>query len=189
MVVATSMVMVLPAVIVGALSALGAIPVPWAAVLLAVGLSLALTSAGSAYWRRHAGGDVLFSDLLLWGWLRHRRMERRLGRADDLLKRAGSTDPERKADLLRELGVALDARDPYLAGHSRRVARFATMTAHHLALPGEQVDRVQTAAMIHDVGKLHVPAEIVNKAGRLTDDEFAVMQQHAGEGGTMVACL
>ena len=183
------MVMVLPAVIVGALSAVGAIPAPWAGVLLAVALSLALTSAGSAYWRRHASGDVLFSDLLLWGWLRRRRMERRLGRADDLLERAGTADAEGKADLLHDLGVALDAQDPYLDGHSRRVARFATMTATRLGLPADRVDRVKAAALIHDIGKLHIPQEIVTKAGRLSAAEFALMKQHAGEGGAMVECL
>ena len=189
MVVATVLVMVLPAVIVGALSALGVISALWAGVLLAIGLSLALTSAGSAYWRRHATGDVLFSDLLLWGWLRRGRMERRLGRADDLLERAGTEDADGKANLLRDLGVALDAEDPYLDGHSRRVARYATMTASRLGVPAERAERVRTAAMIHDIGKLHVPPEIVNKAGRLTDGEFDQMKQHAGEGGAMVKCL
>ena len=95
----------------------------------AVALSLAVSSAGSAYWRRHASGDVLFSDLLLWGWLRRRRTERRLGRADDLLGEAGDADGDRKAELLRELGAALDAQDPYLDGHSRRVARYVAMIA------------------------------------------------------------
>jgi HD-GYP domain-containing protein (c-di-GMP phosphodiesterase class II) len=189
MVVATVVVMVLPAVIVGALGALGVISSLWGGVLLAVALSLALTSAGSAYWRRHTTGDVLFSDLLLWGWLRRGRMERRLGRADDLLERAGTADAEGKADLLRDLGVALDAQDPYLDGHSRRVARYATMTASRLDLPAAQAERVRTAAVIHDIGKLRVPQEIVNKAGGLTDDEFELMKQHAGEGGVMVECL
>ena len=101
MAVATVLVMVLPAVVVGGLSALGVLTSVWAGVLLAVALSLALTSAGSAYWRRHSTGDVLFSDLLLWGWLRRRRTERRLGRADELLLQAGDVDSARKAELLR----------------------------------------------------------------------------------------
>ena len=81
MVVATLLVTVLPAVIVGGLSVLGVLGSLWAGVLLAVALSLALSSAGSAYWRRRTSGDVLFSDLLLWGWLRRLRTDRRLGRA------------------------------------------------------------------------------------------------------------
>jgi HD-GYP domain-containing protein (c-di-GMP phosphodiesterase class II) len=57
------------------------------------------------------------------------------------------------------LGAAIDARDPYLDSHSRRVARYATMIADRMHLPDEQVERVQAAASIHDIGKLHVPAE------------------------------
>ena len=189
MVVATVAVMVLPAVIVGALGALGVISSVWIGVALSALLALAATSLGSAYWRRRATGDALFSDLLLWGWLRRGRMERRLGRADDLLDQAGTADAERKAEILRDLGVALDAQDPYLDGHSRRVARYAAMTAHRLDLPDEQADRVRTAAMIHDIGKLRIPEAIVNKPGRLTDDEFELMKQHAAEGGRMVECL
>src|SRR4249920_1488720 len=127
MAIATTVVMVLPAVIVGGLSALGVLTSLWVGGLLAVALSLGLSSAASAYWRRHASGDVLFSDLLLWGWLRRRRTERRLARADDLLWEAGHAESARKDDLLHELGAALDAQDPYLDGHSRRVARYVTM--------------------------------------------------------------
>ena len=189
MAVATVLVMVLPAVVVGGLSALGVITSVWVGVLLAVALSLALTSAGSAYWRRHSTGDVLFSDLLLWGWLRRRRTERRLGRADELLRQAGDADSARKAELLRELGAALDAQDPYLDGHSRRVARYVTMIAQRMNLPSEQVERAKAAATIHDVGKLRVPEEVVHKPGRLTDAEFELMKQHAAAGGVMVECL
>ena len=189
MAVATVVVMVLPALVVGVLSALGVLTSLWAGVLLAVALSLALSSAGSAFWRRHASGDVLFSDLLLWGWLRRRRTERRLGRADELLREAGDADSARKTELLRELGAALDAQDPYLDGHSRRVARYVTMIAQRMNLSDEQVERAKAAATIHDVGKLRIPAEIVNKPGRLTDAEFELMKQHAAAGGEMVECL
>src|SRR3954471_6042322 len=189
MLVATVSVMVLPAAIVAALGALGVISSVWLGVALSAILALAATSLGSAYWRRRATGDALFSDLLLWGWLRRGRMERRLGRADDLLGRAGTADAERKAEILRDLGAALDAQDPYLDGHSRRVARYAAMTAQRMDLPDEQADRVRTAAMIHDIGKLRIAKAIVNKPGRLTVDELELMKQHAAEGGRMVECL
>src|SRR4051794_138336 len=189
MAVTTVLVMVLPAVVVGALSALGVLTSLWAGLLVAVGLSLALSSAGSAYWRRHAISDVLFSDLLLWGWLRRRRTERRLGRADELLREAGAADSAGKQELLRELGTALDAEDPYLDGHSRRVARYVTMIAQRMNLPDEQTDRAKAAATVHDVGKLRVPPEVVNKAGRLTDAEFTLMRRHAAAGAEMVECV
>ena len=77
MVAATILVMVVPPAVVWALSALGVITTLWAGVAIAALLALAASSAGSAFWRRRATGDVLFSDLLLWGWLRRRRMETR----------------------------------------------------------------------------------------------------------------
>ena len=189
MVVATVLVMVLPAAIVWVLSARGVLDSLWAAVALSAVLALGFSSAGSAYWRRHASGDVLFSDLLVWGWLRRRRMERRIGRADELLSGAGGAEPERKEALLRELSGALDAKDTYLDGHSRRVARYAEMTARKLELPEDQVERVRAAALIHDIGKLHISEEILRKPGRLTDDEFEVMKTHAAEGGRMAEAL
>src|SRR3954470_16044526 len=189
MVAATVLVMVVPALVVGALSALGILTTVWAGALLAVALSLALSSAGSAYWRRHASGDVLFSDLLLWGWLRRRRTVGRLARSDELLRQAGEADSARKVELLHELGAALDAQDPYLDGHSRRVARYVTMIARRMDLPEEQVERAKAAATIHDVGKLRVPEEVVHKPGRLTEAEFELMKQHAAAGGVMVECL
>ena len=56
-------------------------------------------------------------------------------------------------------------------------------------LPAEQAERAKAAATIHDIGKLRIPAEIVNKPGRLTDGEFELMKQHAAAGGEMVECL
>ncbi len=63
------------------------------------------------------------------------------------------------------------------------------MIAGRMDLSDEDVERVQAAAAVHDVGKLHIPREIVYKPGRLTDGEFELMKQHAGEGGEMVECL
>src|SRR4051812_6314357 len=189
MIVATTVVTVAPALVVWILSATGPVTSLWAGVALAAAFAIAASAAGSAYWRRHASGDVLFSDLLVWGWWRRRRMERRLVGADELLREAGSADREREAAVLRELGAALDARDPYLDGHSRRVARFATMIARRMELGDEHVERVQVAASVHDIGKLRVPTEVLRKPGRLTDAEFEVTKRHTSEGASMVECL
>ena len=134
----------------------------------------------------YATGDVVFSELLLWGWLRRRRTEPRLPRAAELLREAGDADPARKAELLRELDAALDAQDQYLDGHSRRVARYVTMIGERMNLSAGQVERAKAAATVHDVGKLRIPTEVVNKPGRLTEAEFELMKQHAAAGGEMV---
>jgi HD-GYP domain-containing protein (c-di-GMP phosphodiesterase class II) len=186
---ATVLVTLLPAAIVWELRERGVLGSFWGELVVSMLLALLATSAGSAFWRRHSSGDVLFSDLPVWGRLRRARMQRRIRRADDVLREAHAADPERKAQLLGDLAAALDAQEPYLDGHSRRVARYATMTARRMDLPDEQVERVQAAAAVHDIGKLAIPAEVVGKPGRLTDAEFAQMKRHAGEGGAMLADL
>ena len=192
--VATTLAAVIPAALVWGLHADGIISEAWICLGLAVVLSLIASFAGSAYWmRRRRAGDVLFSDLLVWGWLRRVYVERQIARVIPVLGQLGSSEPgesaEQRVRLLKQLAIALDAKDPYLNGHSRRVARYATGTAHRMGLLGEQAVGVQTAAAIHDVGKLHTPPEILGKAGRLTDAEVAIMRRHADDGAAMVAGL
>ncbi len=192
-VVATCLVAVLPPALALALRLLGVITSPWLSMALAVALALIVSNAGSAYWRRRrGGGDAVFSELLVWGWLRRRRQDRQLANAVELLDLADgarSLDPEDRERLLRQLAEALEGRDVYLGGHSRRVARHATMIARGLGLPAEEVARVRAAAAIHDVGKLRTPASILNKPDRLTDAEFEVIKRHPVDGAELVAAL
>jgi len=82
-------------------------------------------------------------------------------------------------ELLELMVAAIEARDPYTSGHSRRVARNSLLIARAIGLREKQVERVRIAALLHDVGKIHeVFAPILSKPGRLTADENAVMQTH-----------
>ena len=198
MVLATTAVVVLPLAASLALRASGLISSPWLSVALTVGLSLAASSAGSAYWRKRAGvGELLFSELLVWGWVRRWRHERELANAAELLSLAIShgaardeaLTTERREELLRQLARALEGQDLYLSGHSRRVARHATMIARGLGLPTEQVAQIRAAAAVHDVGKLLTPKAILNKPDRLTDAEFDVIKRHPVDSAEMVAAL
>lgn len=73
---------------------------------------------------------------------------------------------------------ALEAKDLYTRGHTERVAYFANMIGQHLGFNGTQLERLRWAALIHDVGKLAVPREVIRKKSRLTDDEYREMQGH-----------
>jgi len=73
---------------------------------------------------------------------------------------------------------ALEAKDLYTRGHTERVARFSEMIGRELGFNGTRLERLRWAALIHDVGKLAVPRELIRKRGRLTDAEYAVMQRH-----------
>ena len=82
-------------------------------------------------------------------------------------------------ELLELMVAAIEARDPYTSGHSRRVAQNAKTIAQILGLKQSEVKRIEIAALLHDVGKIHeVFAPILQKPGRLTDEEHAIMQTH-----------
>ncbi len=82
-------------------------------------------------------------------------------------------------ELLMTLASAIDARDPYVYGHSARVAEYAVALARELSLPPERVELVRRAALLHDVGKIGLPERVLNKRGNLTVEEYEVMKQHA----------
>ncbi len=80
------------------------------------------------------------------------------------------------------LTAALDARDPYTAGHSLRVARYALAIGEKLSLPDEQLDALYRSALLHDIGKIGIPDAILLKDGKLSDDEFAWIKKHPALG-------
>ena len=147
--------------------------------------SLALSAAAAAAWKRLPGSrDVMFSELMLWSWLRRYVAERRSRR-----RRLGITPAaERRRELaeLMRLSRLMQANDPYLDGHSGRVARHAVRIARRLGLPGDEVRRIRTAAELHDVGKLETPREILHNPNRLSDEEYAVIKRHASRGAEML---
>lgn len=74
---------------------------------------------------------------------------------------------------------ALEAKDLYTRGHTERVAYFAQLVGEELGYRGTRLERLRIAALIHDVGKLAVPRDLIRKSGRLSDAEYAEMQRHA----------
>jgi putative nucleotidyltransferase with HDIG domain len=90
-------------------------------------------------------------------------------------------------ELLQLMVAAIEARDPYTSGHSRRVARNAKLIAEAIGLKDKQVERARVAALLHDVGKIHqVFAPILSKPGRLTAEENAIMQTHPIKSAELV---
>lgn len=72
----------------------------------------------------------------------------------------------------------VEARDPYTAGHQQRVAQLATAIARELGWSQDRVEGLRLGAMIHDIGKIHVPAEILSRPSRLSDTEYRLLQAH-----------
>jgi response regulator RpfG family c-di-GMP phosphodiesterase len=79
---------------------------------------------------------------------------------------------------VRAMALAVETRDPYTAGHQRRVAQLSQRIAEEMNLSDKQAQGIYLAALIHDIGKISVPAEILSKPGRLTPDEFNLIKCH-----------
>jgi len=87
------------------------------------------------------------------------------------------------------LGATVAMRDPYTAGHERRVAWLACRIAQRLGWSQEAIERVHTAALVHDVGKIAIPAEILSKPTRLTEPEFELVKAHADAASDILASV
>ena len=87
------------------------------------------------------------------------------------------------------LAGALEARDPYTSGHQRRVSHICAMISRVLDLPEQQIEGIEFGALIHDIGKLYVPMEILNRPGKLTDIEFDLVKTHAQVGYDIVRAI
>ncbi|MCI5751720.1 MAG: response regulator [Oscillospiraceae bacterium] len=80
------------------------------------------------------------------------------------------------------LSEAVDAKDRYTSGHSRRVAEYSRMIAERMGKSREEQDEIYRAGLLHDIGKIRIPVEIINKASKLTDEEYNIIKIHSITG-------
>ena len=80
----------------------------------------------------------------------------------------------------------IDAKDEYTRGHSKRVAEISVAIATDLGMPEEEINNLKSIALLHDIGKIGVPDTVLNKPGRLTDDEYELMKQHTVIGADIL---
>lgn len=83
---------------------------------------------------------------------------------------------------IQTIADTVEARDPYTAGHERRVGMLAAAIAREIGLAEDRIHGIRLAASIHDLGKIHIPAEILSKPGKLTDIEFMLIKTHPQAG-------
>lgn len=79
---------------------------------------------------------------------------------------------------IRSLSAMIEKRDPYTAGHQERVARLATAISEEMGLAEDQTTGLRIAGLVHDIGKVNIPAEILSKPGKLTETEFKIIRTH-----------
>ncbi len=107
-------------------------------------------------------------------------------RAEEKLKRTLENLRESIKTTIQVLSLASEAKDPYTAGHHKRVSHLARAIARELGLSKEIIEGIRMAGSIHDIGKLSVPAEILTKPARLTELEFSLIKEHSQAGYDML---
>ncbi len=83
---------------------------------------------------------------------------------------------------IQAIARTIDAKDEYTNGHSIRVGFYSKLIAENMGMDPDEVDNIYYIALLHDIGKIAIPDSILNKPGRLTDDEFKVMKSHTTRG-------
>jgi putative nucleotidyltransferase with HDIG domain len=89
-------------------------------------------------------------------------------------------------DAINTISKIVEMRDPYTAGHQQKVADLATAIAREMKLEETRVDNLRMAAIIHDIGKMYVPSDILSKPGKLSDIEFSLIKTHSQYGFDIV---
>jgi len=118
---------------------------------------------------------------LAFGIEARRTLARRL-EAEDAVVRSNERLEALFIKLTEMIGRIVEVRDPYTSGHEERVAIIAVALAQQMGLPQNIIDSVRLAALVHDVGKMVVPTEILTKPGKVSEVEFSLIKEHAHAG-------
>ena len=86
------------------------------------------------------------------------------------------------SEITEAFAKVIDMKDKYTNGHSNRVAKYTAMLAKELGCDDETIERYYRIALLHDIGKIGVPSEVLNKNGKLTDEEFEIIKSHSSKG-------
>jgi putative nucleotidyltransferase with HDIG domain len=89
---------------------------------------------------------------------------------------------ETMEDTIYTIGKIAETRDPYTAGHQKNVSQIATFIAQEMKLPKDKIEGVRIASLVHDIGKISLPAEILNKPAKLSEIEYGLIKDHSQVG-------
>ena len=113
-------------------------------------------------------------------------MSRQLERYDGDNARLFAALERAYLETIRALASAIDAKDPYTRGHSERVAKLAVEIGRELGLDDAELRILEFSGILHDVGKIGIPEQVLQKPARLTPEEFSVVRSHAAIGAEIV---
>jgi HD superfamily phosphohydrolase YqeK len=115
----------------------------------------------------------------------------KLNRLEEVYKELDSAYEQLELNVREQLQMmvkAIEARDPYTSGHSRRVCGLSRAIAIDLGLPPEEIEDIENAALLHDVGKIHAEfAPLLQKEGKLTEEEWVIMKSHSVRSAELVS--
>jgi putative nucleotidyltransferase with HDIG domain len=117
---------------------------------------------------------------------RTREVVAELREKNQILKKNSEEISDLNEGLLVTLSEIIDLRDPHVLGHSKQVSEYATHIAKRMGLNEKQTDLIRKAGLLHDIGKLGIPMEILSKPGKLTGDEYEAVKTHAALGEELV---
>ena len=118
--------------------------------------------------------------------LRIKKAEDKLRSEKDILEEMVQKRTEKikriQENMILTIARIIGIKDPYIAGHHERVSQLAVAIAREMLISEEQIEGIRVTSMVHDIGKINVPAEILSKPGKLTNIEFGLIQQHTTTG-------
>ena len=109
-----------------------------------------------------------------------------------MIESVSTAESERQSAYLgsiRALAMALDARDPYTAGHSDRVSALSVLVGREMGLAEDHLEVLRLGALLHDIGKIGVPDAVLRKPGPLTDEEFELIREHPTLGARILSSV
>ena len=116
----------------------------------------------------------------------HRNLERLVEERTARLQQAYRTLKKAHLDSVKVLAEAIDAKDPYTRGHSERVRRMSLGIANHLGFAEEKLEVLEYGALLHDIGKIGIKDEVLQKPGALSTEEYQYIQEHPLIGAKIV---
>lgn len=100
----------------------------------------------------------------------------------EILKEQQQRDKQLIREIIESFATVIDMKDSYTQGHSSRVAKYTAMLAKELGYDEETIEQYYNIALMHDIGKIGIPDQVLNKPGKLTDEEYSIIKSHTERG-------
>ena len=120
--------------------------------------------------------------LSVFGFLIYRFVQKYVSKRTEALMKKDEENKTFVREMIQAFAKTIDMKDKYTRGHSSRVAEYTAMLAREMSYDDATVEKFYNIALLHDIGKIGVPPEVLNKPGKLTDKEFSIIKSHSALG-------